>query len=119
MTVGRTTGRRQRLCRAFLALDHRMSREAEALSGKLAGMDLSASHVHRLDGVMVPVRPREGGREDASWREASCGTISSHDAVGTRLDTPHPAPCADARDRQGRAEAATPRRGRTHPEGAA
>ena len=40
-----------------------------------------------LDGVMVPILPHEDGREDASWREASCGTISFHDADGTRLDT--------------------------------
>ena len=42
-----------------------------------------------LDGVMVPIRPHENGREDASWREASCGTISFHDADGERLDTPY------------------------------
>ena len=40
-----------------------------------------------LDGVMVPIRPHEDGREDTSWREASCGTISFHDADGIRLDT--------------------------------
>ena len=38
-----------------------------------------------LDGVMVPLRPDE--HEEACWREASCGTISFHDADGNRLDT--------------------------------
>ena len=29
-----------------------------------------------LDGVMVPLRPGEDGRAEASWREAACGTVS-------------------------------------------
>ena len=40
-----------------------------------------------LDGVMVPLRPREDGRAEASWREAACGTVSFHDAGGKRLKT--------------------------------
>ncbi len=38
-----------------------------------------------LDGVMVALRPDE--HEEACWREASCGTISFHDADGNRLET--------------------------------
>ena len=40
-----------------------------------------------LDGVMVPLRPGEDGRAEASWREAACGTVSFHDADGKRLKT--------------------------------
>ena len=40
-----------------------------------------------LDGVMVPLRPGEDGRAEASWREAACGTVSFHDAEGKRMKT--------------------------------
>ena len=40
-----------------------------------------------LDGVMVPLRPGEDGRAEASWREAACGTVSFHDADGKRMKT--------------------------------
>ena len=40
-----------------------------------------------LDGIMVGMRAGEDGRTDACWREASCGTISFHDAAGKRLRT--------------------------------
>ena len=43
-----------------------------------------------LDGIMVPLRPGEDGRKDAAWREASCGTVSVHDADGERLHTIYP-----------------------------
>ena len=40
-----------------------------------------------LDGIMVPLRAGEDGHEEASWREASCGTVSFHDGDGERLHT--------------------------------
>ena len=54
-------------------------REAETVPEEAASCTVS------LDGVMVPLRP-DGGRE-ACWREASCGTVSFHDADGKRLRT--------------------------------
>ena len=38
-----------------------------------------------LDGIMVPLRAGEDGHAEASWRKASCGTVSFHD--GERLHT--------------------------------
>ena len=40
-----------------------------------------------LDGIMVPLRAGEDGHAEASWREASCGTVSFHDSEGERLHT--------------------------------
>ena len=40
-----------------------------------------------LDEVMMPMTKGEDGRTDRSWREASCGTLSFHDAQGNRLRT--------------------------------
>ena len=40
-----------------------------------------------LDGVMVPLMKGEDGRSDGSWREASCGAVSFHDARGDRRKT--------------------------------
>ena len=40
-----------------------------------------------LDGVMVALRAGEGGCAEACWREASCGTVSFHDAKGKRMKT--------------------------------
>ncbi len=54
-------------------------REAETVPEEAASCTVS------LDGVMVPLRP-DGDRE-ACWREASCGTVSFHDADGNRLRT--------------------------------
>ena len=54
-------------------------REAETVPEEAASCTVS------LDGVMVSLRP--DGDEEACWREASCGTVSFHDADGTRLKT--------------------------------
>ena len=40
-----------------------------------------------LDGVMVPLMKGEDGRSEGSWREASCGAVSFHDARGDRRKT--------------------------------
>ena len=40
-----------------------------------------------LDGVMVALRAGEDGRAEACRREASCGTVSFHDAEAKRLKT--------------------------------
>ena len=57
-----------------------------------------------LDGVSL----RPDGEEEACWREASCGTVSFHDAEGNRLKTLS----FGAGGWQGDAEGATRRRGR-------
>ena len=40
-----------------------------------------------LDGVMLPLMKGEDGRSEGSWREASCGAVSFHDARGNRQKT--------------------------------
>ena len=65
-----------------------------------------------LDGVMVPLRPGEDGRAEASWREAACGTVSfprrRRQAHEDPLSRPH------AAERQAHAEGAARKRSRTH-----
>ncbi len=73
-------------------------REAETVPEEAVSCAVS------LDGVSL----RPDGEEEACWREASCGTVSFHDAEGNRLKTLS----FGAGGRQGDAEGATRRRGR-------
>ena len=62
----------------------------EALDGIRSAEDIPHEAVSAsvsLDGVMVALCAGEDGHAEASWREAACGTISFHDAEGTRLKT--------------------------------
>ena len=62
----------------------------ETLASIRAAEDIPADAVSAsvsLDGVMVALRAGEGGCAEACWREASCGTVSFHDAKGNRMKT--------------------------------
>ena len=62
----------------------------ETLASIRAAEDIPADAVSAsvsLDGVMVALRAGEGGCAEACWREASCGTVSFHDAKGKRMKT--------------------------------
>ena len=72
-----------------------MHAELEALSGEEQALIRCADDIPHgvhsmsvsLDGVMAPLMQGEDGRAGGSWREASCGTLSFHDAQGNRLKT--------------------------------